>query len=62
MTIKEAAEIVRRYDTHMWAYEVADDGTVVVGGNNHQYAIWHARDRGHYGPILHLYEVGEYTR
>ena len=59
MTLKQAADVVRRFNDHQWAYEIADDGTIVVGGNDHQEAIHRARQFGYKGRIVHLYEVTE---
>lgn len=56
MTLAEAIEAVKAYDAHQWIYEVASDGSVVVGGTDHTLSVYKARQAGHEGQVYHVYE------
>lgn len=55
MTREQAKEVVLSYEAHAWAYEVADDGTVYIGGQYHFQALDQARVDGYDGPYVRVY-------
>ena len=54
MTTEEAKEAVRQYATHVWAYEIDDDGNVIAGGQDYWAAVSAARLAGHDGPVIRV--------
>jgi glycine cleavage system H lipoate-binding protein len=57
MTLQQAIENVKFYERHQWAFEVTDDGTVVVGGTDHGRSEHEARKNGFFGPIHRVYDT-----
>ena len=55
MTHDQARATVRAYEAHSWAFEVADDGTIFVGGQDHGESHRQARAAGYNGPIVRVY-------